>query len=93
MYLVYNIADGSLVGQYKYIVQPTQPTTQASTAAPTTQPTTAQPTTVEPTTEPTTTPSGTYTVTFANSLNWTVQFTVIIGQAAVRVKLLGRAQK
>ena len=70
MYLVYNIADGSLVGQYKYIVQPTQPTTQASTAAPTTQPTTAQPTTVEPTTEPTTTPSGTYTVTFANSLNW-----------------------
>ena len=71
MYLVYNnIADGSLVGQYKYIVQPTQPTTQASTAAPTTQPTTAQPTTAEPTTEPTTTPSGTYTVTFANSLNW-----------------------
>lgn len=70
MYLVDNIADGSLVGQYKYIVQPTQPTTQASTAAPTTQPTTAQPTTAEPTTEPTTTPSGTYTVTFANSLNW-----------------------
>ena len=70
MYLVHNIADGSLVGQYKYIVQPTQPTTQASTAAPTTQPTTAQPTTAEPTTEPTTTPSGTYTVTFANSLNW-----------------------
>ena len=56
MYLVDNIADGSLVGQYKYIVQPTQPTTQASTAA--------------PTTEPTTTPSGTYTVTFTNSLNW-----------------------
>ena len=70
MYLVHNIADGSLVGQYKYIVQPTQPTTQASTAALTTQPTTAQPTTAEPTTEPTTTPSGTYTVTFANSLNW-----------------------
>lgn len=57
MYLVHNIADGSLVGQYKYIVQPTQPTT-------------AQPTTAEPTTEPTTTPSDTYTVTFANSLNW-----------------------
>ena len=71
MYLVDNIADGSLVGQYKYIDVP--PVTIATTVAPTTQPTTAkpttQPTTAEPTTEPTT-PSGTYTVTFANSLNW-----------------------
>lgn len=74
MYLVENIATGSLVGEYKpHFVQPTQPTTQVDTTAPTSQPTTTapvtEPTTTEPVTEPTT-PSGTYTVTFTNSLNW-----------------------